>query len=445
MLSMSRPLFDRPRLRAPAAGPGAGLRRTGSDPAPGTEEPPIADAGPARALRIRCFNARFSPNLGDGLLAQCLEHRLVELGADPGTRSIDLAARTSFGSGLPARGALLATLAALPGPARRLALRGPLALLGWKSWRPHYRAGLEGADAVVIGGGNLLADLDLNFPTKLSLALEEARLRGLPVAIHACGMSRGWSQAGLRMVGRALARADLRAVFLRDAASCEAWNELLAPFAGRKAELVRDPGLLASRVFPQPPRPRGGRPVAGLGVTSAVAIRYHSDRAPDEDRLERWFLDLAQGLIGAGHEVRAFTNGSPEDRACLDRLAPRLAAMGVRLLSPDTPAALCAAIGGLDVLVAFRLHALIAAHSCGVPTVGLRWDPKLDAFMAAIGRGSFLLDVTEAAPAEALRLMTRARQEGLPPGEPEGIVAAAAADVARLHAALGPRPGVSPG
>lgn len=434
-------VFRRSRLLALTAGPGGLLRRAMPAPAPAGDPPRLA-AAPAHPLRLRCFNARFSPNLGDGLLAECLEHRLVELGADPDTRSIDLAARTGHGSALPGRGALLATLAALPGPVRRMAIRVPLALLGWKSWRPHYRAGLDGADAVVIGGGNLLADLDLNFPTKLSLALEEARRRGLPVAIHACGMSRGWSQAGLRMVGQALARADLRAVFLRDAASCDAWNELLAPWAGMRAEAVRDPGLLASRVFPQPARPPGGRPVAGIGVTSAVAIRYHSDRAPDEDRLEQWFLDLAQGLIGAGHEVRAFTNGSPEDRACLDRLAPRLAALGVRILAPDTPAGLCAAIAGLDVLVAFRLHALIAAHSYGVPTVGLRWDPKLDAFMESVGRETFLLDVTEAAPAEGLRLAILARQAGLPPGEPGRLIDETAADVARLHAAF--RPGTGP-
>ncbi|MGP3698996.1 polysaccharide pyruvyl transferase family protein [Rhodobacter sp. NSM] len=381
---------------------------------------------------------RFSPNLGDGLLAECLEHRLVELGAGDGTRSIDLAARTGHGRALPARGALLAILAALPGPVRRVAIRAPLALLTWKSWRPHYRAGLEGADAVVIGGGNLLADLDLNFPTKLALALEEACRRNLPVAIHACGMSRGWSAAGLRMVGCALARTDLRAVFLRDEASCAAWNELLAPQAGRTAEVVRDPGLMASRVFPQPARLTGVRPVAGIGITSAVAIRYHSDRAPDEDRLERWFLDLARELAEAGHEVRAFTNGSPEDRACLNRVAPRLEALGGRILSPETPADLCSVIAGLDVLVAFRLHAIIAAHSFGVPTLGLCWDPKLDAFMASVERGDFLLDITSATPAEALRLMTRARQEGLPPGEPEGIVAEAAADVARLYAAFHP-------
>ena len=29
---------------------------------------------------VRCFNVKFSPNLGDGLLSECLEKALIDLG-----------------------------------------------------------------------------------------------------------------------------------------------------------------------------------------------------------------------------------------------------------------------------------------------------------------------------------------------------------------------------
>ena len=41
-------------------------------------------------LRIRLFNVKYSPNLGDGLLSECLEKALIALGASGDTWSIDL-------------------------------------------------------------------------------------------------------------------------------------------------------------------------------------------------------------------------------------------------------------------------------------------------------------------------------------------------------------------
>src|SRR5579871_3944373 len=178
---------------------------------------PASEPTSARPLVVRCFNVKYSPNLGDGLLSECLEFALIDHGAAKATRSIDLAARTKYGDAMLGRGAALKALDAMPKALRQAAVRAPLFMKSVTEWRPHFAAGLEGAQAVALGGGNLISDLDLNFPTKLGLAITEAEKRKLPIAIYACGMGSHWSPLGLRWLRKAFSSPYMRAVFVRDA------------------------------------------------------------------------------------------------------------------------------------------------------------------------------------------------------------------------------------
>lgn len=389
---------------------------------------------------LRCFNVKYSPNLGDGLLSECLEMALVDLGADPSTSSIDLAARRGYGDAMPGRNTIMKVLDSMPPALRKVAVRAPLALSAARKWRPHYAARLDGADGVVLGGGNLLADLDLNFPTKLSLAVAEADRRGLPAAIYGCGMSDGWSATGLEWCRTAFARPALRAVFLRDTASKALWDDLMAPRTGHVARVVRDPGLLVSDLYPAAPKAADRRPVAGLGLMSHIAIRYHSAAPPALARLNDWYVAVARGLIAEGFQVRVFTNGSPEDLAYAAMLHDRLRALGpeqdITFLSQRDPEGLCAHVSGCDVLIAYRMHAIIAAYSYGIPPIALAWDRKLASFMASVGLDDWLVDVNTAAAADCVALALSAWRTGLAPGRHAAVLAEAREGVAQMAAAL---------
>ena len=386
---------------------------------------------------IRLFNVKYSPNLGDGVLSECLEEALAQELGSADVASIDLAGREAYGGSGTGRHLALSVLNILPQPVRRAAIRLPLVLQSRRKWRPHYRTGVKPCDAVVIGGGNLLADLDLNFPTKLALALDEAARRDLPVAFYGVGCAARWSDTGRHMLARVLARTDLKAVFVRDDASRINWNRLFGHALHVPAELVRDPGLLASETY------RAARPISvgrrvGLGIMSDTAVRYHSDVVLRPGELADWYVAVASALCQDGASVVAFTNGSPEDKAMLAAIAERLeaAAPSVTFAEPRTPAELCETIAGLDRLIAFRMHAIIVAYSYGVPALALRWDPKLDAFMASVGLSEQVVAIGEAAPAGIPRRLDAAAAVFPSERRRERILAETRAGIGRLAAAL---------
>jgi polysaccharide pyruvyl transferase WcaK-like protein len=381
---------------------------------------------------------KYSPNLGDGLLSECLERALVEHGADPsGTLSADLSARTAYAPGDASRGALLAGLGMMPRRLRRAAVRAPLALALRRRWRPHYERQLEGADAVVVGGGNLLTDMDLNFPTKVAAVLAMAAERKLPLAIYGVGVSAEWSPRGTALLRAALRAARPVHVSVRDTPSKANFDALFAEAAGRTAEVVPDPGLLAARYFPR--RGGGGNGPIGLCVTSAAAVRYHSAERVTAASLASWYARLCTRLARSGRPVVAFTNASPEDEAFLDAVVDDLAAAaadGFERRRVSTPAELAHLIAGMDALVGHRMHALIAAYAFAVPLHALRWDRKVDSFMALIGQPERLSATTpETVHTVADDVLDRLGRRAVDPRR-DRLVESALASVGPLSAAL---------
>ncbi|WBH17103.1 polysaccharide pyruvyl transferase family protein [Sphingomonas radiodurans] len=386
-------------------------------------------------VKVAILNVKYSPNLGDGLLAECLERELVRHHPSIEVVPIDLAGRTHYGGHGRNRALAMRTLERLPGPLRRVAAWSVLSLLARVRLRPAFRAALADCDAAVIGGGNLFADDDLNFPIKLALGLAETRRRDVPVAVFAVGVSDNWSATGERLFARALASARLACVRVRDERSQDIWNRRLGVHGVPHAKIARDPGLLAARCYALPACAHAMRVVA-LCVTDPLAVRYHGGSDGSDAVLAAWYTQSIAALADAEWDVALFTNGSPEDRAFLDQRCAGWVAAGrgrVRRL-PDfaQPADLVAALSRATIVIAHRMHACIAAYSCGVPAIGLRWDRKLDSFFALSGRDAFMVDTATLAPAEIVTLAERAAHEGVEPALHADLLDAASASVALL-------------
>lgn len=353
-------------------------------------------------LSVGILNVAYSPNLGDGLIAECLRHGLSSSPVRIEPRFIDLAGRESFSKGLQSKKRLNAVRSMLPTFTLGVASRLYLELLVAFRLRPFYRRQMAGLDAVVLGGGNLLSDHDLNFPKKIHGALMEAARLGLPVYLYGVGVSDNWSPTGRKLFLEALGACDLRFVSVRDARSAALLARALGP---EKQDIVTvlDPGVFAALALPpvtREPPPPGGAARIGVGVMSPAELQYHGLPALADHVLFSFYMDLLADLAARGAEIRLFTNGSPEDRAFAQRLSgafgqdassPRFIDMSERI---QTPSDLCQVIAGCTGIVAFRLHAIVAALAYDKPFVALEWDKKVGAFLDEVKRPGALANVS---------------------------------------------------
>jgi polysaccharide pyruvyl transferase WcaK-like protein len=300
---------------------------------------------------------------------------------------------------------------------------------------------------VVIGGGNLFADADLNFPIKIHGALAEAASRRLPVGIYGVGVTDNWSQRGRQLFRDGVAQSELVYAAVRDARSQAIWQKQFDGLAAPPPALCRDPGLLAAKHFPAVAKRTTGRHI-GICVTNPVALRYHAAPHLQFTNIDAWFLDLSRAMAARGWTVTLFSNGSPEDVAYLARVQAQIAT-GQNLIgvAPHfaTPADLAAFVSTCDVLVAHRMHACIAAYSYGIPHIGLAWDVKLDSFFESTGRSAYMVDPMSLPTADAAALAERAFEEGIPARQHAAVLDECSRDVARLldglRSATAERPG----
>jgi polysaccharide pyruvyl transferase WcaK-like protein len=389
-------------------------------------------------MRVAIFNVRFSPNLGDGLLAECLEKQLAKNIENLNVESIDLAGRERYDSGPSGRELKLKILQKLPRSLRQIVSLAALSLLARTKLRPMWRRRIIGLDAAIVGGGNLFADSDLNFPIKISSALAELKRLSIPVAIFGVGVTGGWSNLATRFFGSSLRSARLVSASVRDAMSQSMWKNSLSSWGVVDATIVCDPGLLASDHYPRARREIGQRRV-GFCITAPLAVRYHGESESYAVGLEEWYGNAAAALSEVGWDVHLFTNGSPEDRACLASLGAHWRERSPQLKIVEdfaVPGDLASFAGACDLLIAHRMHACIAAYSFGVPVIGLTWDRKLNSFFELIDREAYIIDPSKIDVDSLVALAQEAQNEGIDAALHSSLLARGRADVARLATIL---------
>jgi len=243
---------------------------------------------------------------------------------------------------------------------------------------------LRQATLLVSGGGGLLQDVTgwRSVPYYLGI-IKLAMLLGVRVAVFAQGIGPMERRLNRRLVKQVLSRVDW--ISVRDPASLDLLKEL---GVSRAVELAADPVFtLEPPALPEVERCRSeyglrrekGRPLVGISLR----------RLPggDDDaafiglaRAACLFLEQQMGArllflpfqkkedLEAGHAV--FSGLSPGHIIIEKNMPPR------EMLS---------LVAGLDLLFAMRLHALIFAAVCGVPFVGMPYDPKVSAFLRLMG------------------------------------------------------------
>lgn len=339
------------------------------------------EGAPAKT-RIVIFAVPYSPNLGDGIIAECLAAGLTTHNGITVTHR-DVSGRQEFGSVVVGNRARLLTLL------DRLPLWIAQRLVKWRFGRilptvqEDWQEAIASADIVMIGGGQLFSDAHLNFCLKIAAVADLAREVGRPVVVYGAGVARNWTPQGRDLFARLLC-CDLRLVGLRDQRSIDNWTDQMQ--GGPAPVLTRDPGLLAAVTYAK--YDAGSKGGIGLCVTSPQVLTHHggSSATLQLDVM----AEIAERIVTEGHRVSLFCNGAAEDRDAVAGLAAHpliapLVTQGQIAIAPfpDRPRDLATMIAAFDAVIAHRLHACIVAFAFKRPVIGLGWDDKLESFFAS--------------------------------------------------------------
>lgn len=365
--------------------------------------------------RILIFGLLYSPNLGDGIIAECLAAGLRQERPDLDVVHVDISGRQAFGDVVVTnRATILRVMNRLPRTVRHSLVRYKLGKI-LDEYEPLWRDEIHKADLCVIGGGQIFSDADLNFCLKIGRVARLLHAADRPAVVHAAGVARNWSPEGTRLFAR-LTECDLRAVGLRDEGSIQAWRDQFGNL-GPAPRLTRDPGLLAEACYGPPPQlPKG----IGLCITDPTILRYHADTSTGAAINTSLFAQIALKLGDIGPKVTLFCNGAAEDQAAAQAVLedPALQRMRqtdrIRIANmPQNPAQLAHLVAGFQGVVAHRLHACILAFAYRRPVVGMGWDTKLQSFFASVGLENSFLGATEISP-ETVGQAMRATMEAGP-------------------------------
>ena len=220
-------------------------------------------------------------------------------------------------------------------------------------------AGLFACDTLISGGGGLLQDKTSTRSLQYYLGVTGlAKRLGKRVIIY--GQSVGpLSAAGERAVAKTLYGLP---VAVRDKPS----QTLLARL-GVPATLVADAALLLPK------------PAAEVTENAPVLLIPRGGLPETTDA----FIQLARNLHSEGVPLAGLALQPGEDKAPLEQLTKAVPA--VETLSATTPQEALGHIAGSRYVVSARLHGLIFAARAGRPMSGVAYDPKVTAFLEALG------------------------------------------------------------
>ena len=393
-------------------------------------------------MNIVVFSCPYSANLGDGLLSLCFGQRDGSGPTRPEREHPGPCGAQNFGECGMRRKTALALLDRLPRAARAPVMALSLGFEVSRKLRPAWAEALSNADAAVLGGGNLLADADLNFPLKIAGFGAEMRGRGIPWAVFGVGASAPWTKRGRRLFESAFLTSAIMHVTVRDSRSKTIWDEAFVPQGALEAAVCSDPAILACDHFPKRRHAPRDRPVLGLNITAPDELSMHADIDLETGRsLLEWWLELVALTIESGYVVRMFTNGSLRDEKYLSLLKKRVkqtqtAESLIFVPRPRNPETLAATIADCDTLAGHRLHAHIPAFSYRIPSVGFAWDIKLRSFFESVNRGEFVMEACKSSPGEVVQCILHAHSTGVGEQAWRAATKMARSSIAKLLAAL---------
>lgn len=269
---------------------------------------------------------------------------------------------------------------------------------------------IANSDILVFGGAPLFNYSYQQFYLRTIVTLELAQKYGVPVLFSSIGVE-PFDETNEKSMAlkAALELPCVRQITTRDdLASVERYVEN----TGIPIAHVSDPAVFANLVFDVYDGPRDGTTI-GLVVTRE-AIFKDNGISFSESQQRRFWLDIIDELTARGYDYKLFTTGHFTDEVFLDAMvkAKRIPASKV-VVTVNSPEELNRALNACAGVIAFRLHASIAAFSYGIPSIGLSWNFKVPYFYESVGHGDRALDHTQWTAAKVVPALEKAMAEGV--------------------------------
>ncbi|MDQ3688729.1 MAG: polysaccharide pyruvyl transferase family protein [Chloroflexota bacterium] len=386
---------------------------------------------------ILCGGA-YSDNLGDAVIADCLVYALGRHLPQTQIVKMDISGRVeSRRVGFGPKGRIQAVMNALP-----QALGGYLVLLGGSLYvkrtvEPTWQHLLEDHDTVIIGGGQLFQDEQLNFPLKMWWLTRNLRRSHARHVVYSVGVSSEWSKLG-RMLFRPVFRGpELLYCSVRDRGSRRNLLAHLPETSRVDVQIDPDPALLAGFAYEAATRTVPKQFDIGIGIMHPRTVRIDArQRHMTPAMLSHRWRALIGALLDRDLRVALFTNGAREDEEYVQRLVDDLRGQPglVVLPRPISATDLVINIARMRTVIAHRLHASIVGYALGTPTLGLLWDPKLEEFYSACERDRWIVDFSTTSTEQLVAKAGALLRVSVDPMQQDRLIDSCRAGVERLAA-----------
>lgn len=333
----------------------------------------------------------YSDNLGDGVIADNIESFLnrhditdVEL--------CDISYRNEV-STFKNKESTMEYFLKFPQFIRQLIVLLFFSLKYFRTGKAYLHAKLQSCDRLLIGGGQLISDVDLNFPLKLYFLIKIAEKFDIETRIVAVGVANKWNWASKWFMKRVLTSKVIVNISVRDELSK---NNLFEHFTITDVDILPDPALMSTLVNDyKNQNDKNTVKSVGLGVADIGGLNYSSDIInTSHDNDIKYINSIVRKNNKLGIDVYLFTNGATEDERFLhESIIPALEDEGLHysyIKQCKTPGELVKKISGFDFVVAYRLHANIIASSFKIPYFAIGWDNKVISFFKSQQRDDYV-------------------------------------------------------
>lgn len=286
----------------------------------------------------------------------------------------------------------------LSGKPRQTASRYQVGSVSWMNISQIEQT-IRGADLVILGSGGIFHDywgfdqsailtsehIGISFYTSVALL---ASIHHKPLMLYAVGVGPLVTEQGRAYVRAIAEQAAL--ITVRDQQSLETLRGL--GVAEKRVALAADPvmGLTFQKKTDSEGKKR-------LGI-----VLRNWNVGVEPDHWERCVAGAVDEFLDTHPEFEAFfipfqdaADPFLDDRGVARRICKQLRnAKRTRILERSlNPRVKGDSLAGCDLVLGMRLHSLIVAAGCGIPMVGLRYDPKVENYLNQVGLSSYSIDL----------------------------------------------------